>query len=81
MKLINYEIYNNHRNFNIVAKICGENEEHNPCGPSCPEASCENTKPDPCLNKMCKDDCFCKKGYVRNDENKCIPIKKCRKYI
>ncbi|XP_047985282.1 zonadhesin-like isoform X2 [Leguminivora glycinivorella] len=57
---------------------CGANEQYY-CGTSCPEASCVNPMPPTCVNKKCKLGCFCKKGFVRNYNNTCIPVNKCPK--
>lgn len=65
----------------ISAEICDENEEYNPCGSSNPEPSCKNPNPDDCNDNKCNKGCFCKKGYVRNNKKKCIPVNECRKYF
>lgn len=57
---------------------CGVNEQYY-CGTSCPEASCVNPTPPTCVNKKCKLGCFCKKGFVRDSNNICVPVNKCTK--
>ncbi|XP_063616779.1 zonadhesin-like isoform X2 [Cydia splendana] len=57
---------------------CGANEQYY-CGTSCPEASCVDPTPPTCVNKKCKLACFCKKGFVRDFNNTCIPVNKCPK--
>ncbi|XP_055930162.1 zonadhesin-like [Argiope bruennichi] len=52
--------------------VCGENEIFQKCGPSC-QRSCDNLLQSlgACALK-CVKGCFCKPGYIRNREGKCI---------
>uniref|UniRef100_A0A0N4ZGD6 TIL domain-containing protein n=1 Tax=Parastrongyloides trichosuri TaxID=131310 RepID=A0A0N4ZGD6_PARTI len=56
---------------------CSKNEVFSKCKPKC-IATCKNKKPK-CKSKCDGSGCICKKGYVRNDKNKCVLIKKCPK--
>ncbi|KFM77647.1 Zonadhesin, partial [Stegodyphus mimosarum] len=56
--------------------ICGTNEEYNNCGTACPPTC---SKPNPVCTKQCTRGCFCKKGYIRNDNGICIPKEQCPK--
>ncbi|XP_039439707.1 zonadhesin-like [Culex pipiens pallens] len=58
---------------------CGCNEEFNRCGSACPE-TCDillGVAPrKPCI-KICVEGCFCKEGFVRNQDGKCVPASEC----
>jgi len=56
---------------------CGENEEYRTCGPACP-STCTMPLPKPWCTRHCAvGGCFCKDGYLKNEENICIHAKKC----
>ncbi|XP_073459874.1 serine protease inhibitor swm-1-like [Aquarana catesbeiana] len=55
---------------------CRENQEYNWCGSACP-ASCSHPDPPPCI-KICKEGCFCKKGYLEDGIGGCIKEEECR---
>ncbi|CAF1214853.1 unnamed protein product [Adineta ricciae] len=61
---------------NASATQCPENEEYNECGTACQE-SC-TYKPSFCTYQ-CVSGCFCKKGFVRqtDDKSKCVPQTRC----
>jgi len=73
-------------NFYFLAKGLEEclepNEEYNPCGSACPVTCGDILKlnpPKPCIH-ICVDGCFCKQGYVRENEEptgRCIEAKEC----
>ncbi|GFV25852.1 zonadhesin [Trichonephila clavipes] len=50
--------------------VCGEREEYMDCGPPCP-FKCEDMSKGPCSGPCIKG-CFCKKGFVRGPDGKCI---------
>ena len=60
---------------------CGENEVYDTCGTACP-ATCKDLRypiskaPKMCI-LMCKIGCFCKPGYYRSDDGKCVLPEKC----
>ncbi|XP_053674322.1 serine protease inhibitor swm-1-like [Anopheles nili] len=54
--------------------VCPANEEYNECGTACPQ-TCHPTKI-LCIKK-CVEGCFCKEGYVRDDNGRCIPFCEC----
>ncbi|EAU76572.1 AGAP006253-PA [Anopheles gambiae str. PEST] len=53
-------------------KKCGENEIYQRCGTGC-ERTCDNgdTWDKPC-KAACVDKCFCKDGFLRNENGKCV---------
>ncbi|XP_037934486.1 inducible metalloproteinase inhibitor protein-like [Teleopsis dalmanni] len=61
-----------------VPKDCPANEFYT-CGGAC-QTECA-TLGEPCLivNIKCNDACYCKEGYARDANGRCIPIKKCSK--
>ncbi|XP_068099366.1 chymotrypsin inhibitor-like [Hyperolius riggenbachi] len=58
---------------------CPENEEYKECGTACP-ATCANRftfkRRGACI-AVCRDGCFCKAGYLRNRDRKCVPPQEC----
>ncbi|XP_035227821.1 zonadhesin-like, partial [Stegodyphus dumicola] len=61
-----------------IPGICGRNEQYSNCGTACPP-SC--SIPNQICTSQCVSGCFCKKGYLRNDNGICIPKKQCPKGI
>ncbi|XP_077312558.1 serine protease inhibitor swm-1-like [Lithobates pipiens] len=55
---------------------CPENQEYNYCGSACP-ANCSHPDPPPCI-KICKEGCFCKKGYLDDGIGGCVKQEECR---
>jgi hypothetical protein len=55
---------------------CDQNEEFRTCGPFC-EPTCAHQLRLPHCSLRCKVGCFCKKGYLRNHEHKCVPVREC----
>lgn len=53
-------------------KTCGENEVWRECGPLC--EWCGTLR---CREIDCSYKCYCKEGYLRNDQGKCIPENEC----
>ncbi|GBM98796.1 Zonadhesin [Araneus ventricosus] len=56
--------------------VCGENEEFNTCGTSCP-ATCPSLTEQRLCPAGCVKGCFCKPGFVRNPSGKCVPPDLC----
>ncbi|GFT45325.1 zonadhesin [Nephila pilipes] len=50
---------------------CGENEVYNQCGPACPPTCITQGQPVSCHHE-CVRGCFCKPGFVRGPDGKCI---------
>ena len=60
----------------LQQESCGDNEEYNQCGSACP-AKCGDSPSQICI-QQCVAGCFCKKGFILNEENgKCIPENGC----
>ncbi|CAF1245475.1 unnamed protein product [Rotaria sordida] len=61
--------------------ICGVNEEYTTCGSAC-ASTCDDLryplpKPlKPCI-LSCRSGCFCKQGYYRAHDGKCVPPDQC----
>lgn len=53
---------------------CRENEEFNECG--CVDKNCEN-RDDNIVCVSCQRGCYCKPGFVRSSDDKCIPVNEC----
>ncbi|UJR21350.1 hypothetical protein I4U23_024443 [Adineta vaga] len=61
--------------------VCGDNEEYLTCGSPC-TSTCDDLryplpKPPLACMTMCKSGCFCKKGYYRDGNGKCVPPEQC----
>jgi len=56
---------------------CGADEEYRTCGPSC-TPTCAMPFPKPWCSLRCFSGCYCKEGYLKNEEGKCIPATKCK---
>ncbi|GIY11692.1 zonadhesin [Caerostris darwini] len=54
---------------------CPENAIFIQCGSPCPP-TCENRQPEPCEEK-CTSACYCKPGYLKSKENKCVKPENC----
>ncbi|XP_055527167.1 mucin-6-like [Wyeomyia smithii] len=61
----------------VPSEGCGPNEQYSECGSTCPK-TCDsiNQEPRPC-SMLCVKGCFCKEGYVRNSEDKCVRPYEC----
>lgn len=60
---------------------CGENEQFSECASSCPP-TCKDwsyplPKPPKICNKMCNRGCFCKHGFYRSNNGKCVQREEC----
>jgi hypothetical protein len=56
---------------------CGVDEEYRTCGSAC-IPTCAMPLPKPWCTRHCSVGCYCKEGYLRNEQNVCIPATKCR---
>jgi hypothetical protein len=59
-----------------MAMLCDPNMECTECATSCPP-TCKDPNPKSCEVKVCNAGCVCVKGYVLNEDNKCIPKTEC----
>ncbi|XP_077291437.1 zonadhesin-like isoform X2 [Arctopsyche grandis] len=57
-------------------KCKGYNEEFNDCGSACPD-TCDNYMIQHNCTRQCKKGCFCKAGYVRDEDWFCVLPKDC----
>ena len=60
---------------------CGANEQYTTCGSACP-ATCSDLqyplpKPPKICILICKSGCFCKQGFYRAADGKCVPPEQC----
>ena len=60
---------------------CGQNEAYQKCGTACP-ATCNDLtyplpKPPKACILSCKSGCFCKEGFYRSANGKCVPPQQC----
>ncbi|CAG2110049.1 unnamed protein product [Medioppia subpectinata] len=64
----------------VTGKTCTKsNEEHNSCGSSCAK-TCQNQNKQMMCASVCKDGCYCKKGYIRDEKSgQCVSPDKCPK--
>ncbi|KFM68945.1 hypothetical protein X975_25064, partial [Stegodyphus mimosarum] len=53
---------------------CGENEVFRECGPLC--ETCSTYR---CRVIQCDHKCYCKQGYLRDKDGKCVPEEDCPK--
>lgn len=61
--------------------VCSENEEYTTCGsacaPTCDDLHYPLPKPvKPCI-MLCRSGCFCKQGFYRSNDGKCVPPEQC----
>ncbi|KAF7636847.1 hypothetical protein Mgra_00003791 [Meloidogyne graminicola] len=79
--IINLKIYTNiSKNFNFkeFSDNCKEGEIFKSCASAC-EPNCTNYKNIFCILVCMPGKCQCKEGYVRNENNECIPKEECFK--
>ncbi|KAM8927855.1 serine protease inhibitor swm-1-like [Pelodytes ibericus] len=55
---------------------CEENKVYNDCGSNCPP-NCTHFDPPPVCNRMCAKGCFCKEGYLEDENRACVPRALC----
>ncbi|XP_055949174.1 zonadhesin-like isoform X5 [Argiope bruennichi] len=60
----------------VPTDTCGANEEYKNCGTACP-STCANIGMDRICTLECVPGCFCKKGFVRNDQGQCVEPDDC----
>ena len=51
-------------------RVCPQNMIYESCGTACP-LTCEFPELRPCI-RMCVPGCFCKDGYLLDDNGKCV---------
>jgi len=56
---------------------CGVDEEYRTCGSAC-IPTCAMPLPKPWCTRQCAVGCYCKEGYLRNEQKVCIPATKCK---
>ncbi|XP_066260197.1 serine protease inhibitor swm-1-like [Euwallacea similis] len=67
------------RQISSAAIVCSKpNEQYSNCGTPC-EETC-TYQPEVCI-LVCKQGCFCKPGYVRNNNGDCILKSQCFTYV
>ncbi|XP_052898534.1 salivary glue protein Sgs-3-like [Anopheles moucheti] len=61
--------------------VCTDPREiYDECGPACGDRTCDNQRrSDVQCSKQCLEGCFCRNGYVRDRNRKCIPAYRCGK--
>ncbi|GFY60956.1 zonadhesin [Trichonephila inaurata madagascariensis] len=57
-------------------ETCKKNEEYLPCGSACPP-TCSNSGKNEICTTQCVSGCFCKKGFLRNDQGECVRPEEC----
>nr|BAM69205.1 hypothetical protein [Lutzomyia ayacuchensis] len=59
----------------VSSEECGANQEFRECGPAC-DTYCDGHD---CGIRyfVCPDKCYCAKGYLRNNNEECIPKSEC----
>lgn len=66
--------------FRPISAQCDKNEEYQACGIGGCQATCENPDlPTICLPPGCSPGCYCKEGFIRASNGRCIPKDKCPK--
>jgi len=55
---------------------CKENEMFMTCGTACP-ATCTNPRPSAVCTRQCIVGCFCKAGFLKNDQGVCVHSETC----
>jgi hypothetical protein len=55
---------------------CKENEVFMPCGSAC-TPTCTNPRPSPVCTRQCVVGCFCKPGYLKNEQGECVEAERC----
>jgi len=59
---------------------CGDDEEYRTCGSAC-VPTCAMPLPRPWCTRRCSVGCYCKEGYLRDEQNVCIPATKCKSMV
>uniref|UniRef100_A0A0N5AIX9 Trypsin Inhibitor like cysteine rich domain protein n=1 Tax=Syphacia muris TaxID=451379 RepID=A0A0N5AIX9_9BILA len=63
--------------FQRISRRCGLNEVMK-TGPACEEPTCKNPNPTQCMLSSNITTCSCKTGYLRDENNSCIPASQCK---
>ncbi|ELT96344.1 hypothetical protein CAPTEDRAFT_168416 [Capitella teleta] len=72
-----FEITVTWRSEDLCAPDCGENMEFKPCGDAC-VPTCSDKTGENCGNLgPCTEGCFCKEGFVYNQDGACIKEEQC----
>lgn len=56
---------------------CGPNATYNLCGSACP-ATCARPIPPSICTLQCVPDCFCNRGFLKNNRGLCVPARQCK---
>jgi len=59
---------------------CGVDEEYRTCGSAC-VPTCDMPIAKPWCTRQCSVGCYCKEGYLRNEQNVCVPATKCKPVV
>lgn len=69
----------------IERKCWGPNETYDTCPPNCDPQLCSGYIDYTCSDygppDNCKPACRCKDGYYRNDDNICVSLDECGKFV
>ncbi|XP_035490473.2 zonadhesin, like isoform X2 [Scophthalmus maximus] len=65
------------RNNTFCPLKCPPGSQYTPCGPACPQPSCQDPAgPGGSCNQPCVEGCICKSGLVLSGD-KCVPLSEC----
>ncbi|XP_060951875.1 zonadhesin, like [Limanda limanda] len=65
------------RNQTFCPLKCPPNSQYTPCGPACPQPSCQDPAgPGVFCNQPCVEGCICNKDFVLSGD-KCVPLSDC----
>ncbi|XP_053199886.1 zonadhesin, like [Scomber japonicus] len=65
------------RNNTFCPLTCPPNSHYTPCGPACPQPSCQDPAgPGGSCNEPCVEGCICNPGFILSGD-KCVPLSEC----
>ncbi|CAF0823545.1 unnamed protein product [Adineta steineri] len=69
------------RNDDFCSLTCDENEEYKSCGTICRKTcnDLDSTSMKKCYNDSCNEGCYCKEGYVLDNNGDCVKPEECSK--